>query len=83
MDDIDFTLEFKVSKHFRDTWMRKWNCDITDLRNACLEAKKKINIGKKGKYEVFIKLKGKDCKLIMNTLYSDSIYIISGAEGHG
>ncbi|OLS18622.1 MAG: hypothetical protein HeimC3_49000 [Candidatus Heimdallarchaeota archaeon LC_3] len=82
MENIDFTKEFKPSKHFRNTWMRKWNCDLSDIRIGCLEANKIQKIGKSGKYEIFFRIKNKKVKIIISCKYVDEIFIISGAEGH-
>lgn len=76
--NIDFTVEIKPSKHFRNTWLMKWNWDINDLRSALIRAK----IEKKGKtkYEAYIKDKKGGRKIIfVHTGYE--IFIITGAEG--
>jgi hypothetical protein len=63
--------------------MRRWNCDTKDLRNSCFDAQKIVKKGKRGKYEGFTNMKGRNIKLIINIRYEDTIYIITGAEGHG
>ena len=79
---IDFSVPFQISKHFRNTWMRKWSCDLHELRLACIESKKIQPIGKKGKIEIYTNLKGRKIKIIASIMYEDEIFIITGAEGH-
>ena len=62
--------------------MRKWNCDVIDIRMACFEAKKIQKIGKRGKFEIYTTIKGREVKSIINVYYEDEIFIITGAEGH-
>ncbi len=50
------TCELEVSKHFRNTWMKKWDWDYEDLRDAINHAYKTKKVGKK-KYEVYIRKK--------------------------
>lgn len=75
---IDFTKEIKPSKHFRNTWLRRWNWDINDLRSALIRARiEKIS---KTKYEAYVKDKKESRKIIF--IYTgDEIFIITGAEG--
>ena len=82
MENIDFSGKFYPSKHFRNTWMRKWNCDLAQIRNGCLEATKIEKIGNKGKYEVYFNLKGRKVKIIVHCKYEKVVFIITGAEGH-
>ena len=71
----------RPSKHFRNTWLRKWDWDITDLRNAIEECYKKVKIGNK-KYEIYTKNRSKKrSKKIIYVEYEDEIFIISGTEG--
>ena len=76
--NIDFTKEIKPSKHFRNTWLRKWDMDINELRSALMRAK----IGKIGKmkYEAYVKDK-KGSKKIIFVYTENEIFIITGAEG--
>jgi hypothetical protein len=37
-DAPDFTKEIKPSKHFRNTWLRKWNLDVNELRSMLIHA---------------------------------------------
>lgn len=75
--------EIKPSKHFVLNYMRKWNFDIDDIRNALKNAYKTEKIGKI-KYETYTRYKasGKSRKIIF-VIYEDDkqILIISGAEG--
>lgn len=73
--------KIRPSKHFILTWMRKWDYDIYDLRNA-LENAYKVDKVSKSKYEAYIQAKGKSRKLIFikDEGYKE-IFIITGAEG--
>lgn len=76
--NIDFTKEIKPSKHFRNTWLRKWNWDINDLRSRLMQAD--IEKVGKNKYEAYVKDK-KGTKKIIFIHTDDEIFIITGAEG--
>jgi hypothetical protein len=54
--DID-NVHVYVSKHFRNTWMRKWDWGQIDLREPLREAHKVTRVGT-GKWEVFVRKKG-------------------------
>ena len=76
--DID-SCDIDVSKHFRNKYMRKWNWDMFDLRNAIKNAYKIGHVGKK-KYEIYAdKSNSKKIIFIYYKEYN-SIFIISGAE---
>ncbi len=75
---IDFTREIKTSRHFRNTWLRKWDWDINDLRSALIRAK--IEKTGKIKYEAYVKEKRGGRKIIF-VYTGDEIFIITGAEG--
>ncbi len=77
---IDLSVEIKPSKHFRNTWMRKWDYDMNDLRLALQEAYKIIKVGKE-KYEAYTKYKCKKSRKIIFVAYPNEIFIITGAEG--
>lgn len=68
-------------KHFILTWMRKWNLDISSLRDFIQKAYKIERIGKE-KYESYTSFKQKSRKLIFvkDDDYKE-IFIITGAEG--
>ncbi|MEE8168399.1 MAG: hypothetical protein V3T58_05960 [Candidatus Hydrothermarchaeales archaeon] len=78
--DIE-TCELSASKHFKNTWMRKWNWDYIDLRNAIKNAYKTERVGKK-KYEAYIRGKSGSRKMIF-VYYAEfnAIFVITGAEG--
>lgn len=62
--------------------MRKWACDIHELRIACMESNKIESIGKKGKIEIYTRIQNKKVKIIASVKYEEEIFIITGAEGH-
>lgn len=68
-----------VSKHFRNKYMRRWNWDFIDLREAIKNAYRVDRVGKK-KYEAFVEKKGS--KKIIFVYYSEfnTIFVISGSE---
>ena len=72
--------KLETSKHFKNTWMRKWDWDYHDLRNAIKNAYKFEKVGKK-KYEIYVRKKGN--KKIIAVYYQEfkTIFIITGTEG--
>lgn len=71
----------EASKHFKNTWMRKWNWDYLDLRDAIRGAYKIEKVGKT-KYEIYTREKGSSRKLV--TVYYDefgTLFVITGSEG--
>ncbi len=78
--DID-TCELSASKHFKNDWMRKWNWDYHDLRDAIKNSYKIEKVGKK-KYEAYVRRK-RDSKKIIFVYYEDfnAIFVITGTEG--
>lgn len=77
---INFDHEMLPSKHFRNTWMRKWDYDMHDLRNALRYAYKINKVGKE-KYEAYTRYKTKKSGKIIFVKQNESIFIITGAEG--
>jgi len=75
---VDFTKEIKPSKHFRNTWLRRWDWDMNDLRSSLMRAK----IEKTGstKYEAYVKEK-KGSRKIIFVYDGEEIFIITGVEG--
>ncbi len=78
---LDLDAELRPSKHFRNTWMRRWDWGIPDLREALKRAERIEPVGK-SKFEAYTRYKcqGKSRKLILVD-YGDQIFIITGAEG--
>lgn len=78
--DID-SCEIFASKHFKNTWMRKWNWDYFDARDAIKNAYKISRVGK-NKYEAYVRSKGGSRKIIF-VYYEEfkTIFVITGAEG--
>ena len=70
----------EASKHFRNKYMRKWNWDYRDLRDALREAKV-VKVGK-DKFEALLKGKGGSKKIIF-VYYKEfeTVFVISGSEG--
>ena len=66
------------SKHFRNTWLRKWDWDVNDLRSALIRAR--IEKVGKSKYEAYVKDK-KGSRKIIFVYTGDEIFVITGAEG--
>ncbi len=84
MPEPDFDKPLRPSKHVRNTWMRKWNWDIHDLRRALIGAYR-LEKGGRSKYEVYTRgwgRKGKSRKLVVIE-YPEEIFVITGAEGGG
>ena len=77
---IDFTKEILPSKHFRNTWLRKWNWNMNDLRSALMNAEKIDKVGKL-KYEAYIKDK-RGSKKIIFFYDEEKILIITGSESN-
>jgi hypothetical protein len=77
--DID-TCELEVSKHFRNKYMRRWNWDFIDLREAIRDADEVHKVGKK-KYDAYLRKRGS--KKIVFVYYSEfnTIFVITGSEG--
>jgi len=79
MYDIE-SCSIEASKHFRNKYMRKWNWDYKDLRDALREA----HIGRVGKDKFEAVRKGKEgSKKIIFVYYKEfeTIFVISGSEG--
>ena len=69
-----------VSKHVRNTWMRKWDWDQTDLREALRDAVRVLRVGK-GKWEIFVQKKGHKKRVIAYDAEYDDVFVITGSEG--
>lgn len=81
MKSYDITnCKLNASKHFRNKYMRKWNWDFIDLREAIRNASKVEKVGKK-KYEAYSDKKGSKKIIFVYYLEFDEIYVISGSEG--
>lgn len=84
VDDIvvklTFDGELRPSKHFRNTWLRKWDWDMRELRAALQSAHKVERVGKH-KYEAYTRYGTSRSRKIVLAVQGDAIYIITGAEG--
>ena len=77
--DID-TCKIELSKHFRNKYMRIWNQDTFDARDAIKEAYKVNKVGKH-KYEAYTRKCGAKKVIFVYDDEEKVIFIISGAEG--
>ncbi len=77
--EID-TCSIIVTKHFRNKYLKKWNWDVIDLRNAIKEAYQVDKVGKE-KYEVYVRKNGSKKIILAYQQMEKSIIVISGAEG--
>ena len=75
----DFDKHLLLSKHLRNTWARKWDWGVPELRNALKEAYKIEKVGK-AKYEVYVRYKKKSRKIILVD-QGGELFVITGAEG--
>ena len=69
-----------VSKHFRNTWMRKWDWAQSDLREALRNALRVVRVGK-GKWEIFVQKKGHTRLVIAYDAEDNEVFVITGSEG--
>ncbi len=74
------TARIDVSKHFRNTWRRKWDWDHTELREALREAYRVTKSGR-NKWEVFVRRKGAKKLIVVYEADTHEVFIITGAEG--
>ncbi len=77
--DID-RVHVYVSKHFRNTWMREWDWDQTDLREALRDAFRASRVGR-GKWEMFVQKRGHKKLVITYDAEHDEVFVITGSEG--
>ena len=77
--DID-RIHVYVSKHFRNIWMRKWDWDQTDLREALRDPLRVLRVGK-GKWENFVQKKGDKKLVIAYDAEYDEVFVITGSKG--
>ena len=76
--DID-DVSIDVSKHFRNTWMRKWDWDQSDLREALRGAYKVSKVGR-DKWEVLTRKKGEKKLVIVYDEQNKEVFVITGTE---
>ena len=77
--DIE-TCNLEPSKHFRNTWMRKWDWDYVDLRSAIRDAYKVQRAGK-DKYEIYVRKKGERKLIAVYQWEHRTLFVITGSEG--
>ena len=69
-----------ASKHFKNTWMRKWGWDYHDLRDAIRDAYKVEKMGK-AKYELYVRKKGGKKLILVFDKDDMNVFVITGSEG--
>ena len=69
-----------ASKHFKNTWMRKWDWDFHDLREAIRDSYKIEKVGKE-KYEAYVRKKGGKKLILIFDKNDMTVYVITGTEG--
>ena len=77
--DID-KCKLDVSKHFMLKYMRTWNWDFIDLREAIKSVYKFDKVGKK-KYEAYTRKNGSKKIIFIYYRELDTIFVITGSEG--
>ncbi len=73
-------MHLKVTKHFMNTWMRKWGWDFVDLREAMREAYRAEKVSER-KWEVLVRKKGGKKLVIVYEAEEDEVLVITGTEG--
>ena len=74
------TIRIEASKHFVLKYMKKWDWDFIDLREALKNAYKIEKVGNK-KYEAYTRKNGSK-KIIFVFYYEfDELFVITGSEG--
>ena len=79
---VNFNLEavkIEASKHFVLKYMKKWDWDFIDLREALKHARIE-KVGKK-KYEAYVRKKGSKKIIFVYYFEFDTIFIITGSKG--
>jgi hypothetical protein len=69
-----------VSKHFRNTWMKKWDWDFHDLREAIRDAYRIDRMGV-NKFEAYVRKKGNKKLILIFEVRERTIFVITGTEG--
>ncbi len=77
--DVD-KIHIEVSKHFRNSWMRRWGWDQDDLREAIRDAYRVARSGK-GKWEILVRKKGEKKLVVVYDETIDEAFVITGTEG--
>ena len=77
--DIE-TCELEASKHFKNTWMRRWDWDYLDLRNAIRDAYTTEKVGKE-KYEIYVRKRGEKKLIAVYQWEFETLFVITGSEG--
>ena len=73
-------VKIDVSKHFAINYMRKWNWDFQNLRDAIRDSYKIEKVGKI-KYELYVQKKGFKKIITVYYEFEDRIFCITGSEG--
>ena len=73
-------IHIDVSKHFRNTWMRKWGRDQFDHRDAIRDAYRVNHLGR-NKWEILARKKGAKKLVVVYEPASGEVFVITGTEG--
>jgi len=77
--DVD-RVRIDTSNHFRNPWMRAWDWDLIELREAIREAYGVQRAGRK-KWELFVRKNGEKKLVVVYEARSEEVFVITGAEG--
>ena len=72
--------KLETGKHFRNTWMRKWDWDYTDVRDAIRDAHATDKVGR-NKYEIHVRKKGEKKLIVVYQWEFGTLFVITGSEG--
>jgi len=72
--------KIEASKHFVIKYMKKWDWDFTDLREALKHSHEIKKVGNK-KYEAYTKKKGSKKMIFVHYSEFNAIFVITGSEG--
>jgi len=77
-DADDVTIE--LSKHFRNSKMRKWDWDLHDLREALRDSDRVVPRGR-GKFEIWTSKGGSKKLVLAYDSFDRTVFVITGTEG--
>ncbi len=74
------TVKLKVTKHFALKYMRSWNWEMHDLRDAIANAYKIDKVGKE-KFGIYVEKLGYKKIITVYLAANDELICITGSEG--